>query len=86
MLQIPVGNPLYSGLHFVRYHTSMPRHTDAKIRELCVLAVAAETQEDIDCVLLELRAALEEHIQLARNSLEIQRASVASLVAISRRA
>ena len=46
--------------------------SEARIRELCSAAVEASSQADVERVLAELRAALEEHIQQAKHSLEGQ--------------
>lgn len=64
---------------FVRYDTNVPRHTEDRIRDLCFRAVAAKTPADIDCVLSDLRVALEEHIRLAKVSLGGQVATLATL-------
>ena len=46
--------------------------SESRIRELCSAAVGAKSQADVERVLAELRAALEEHIQQAKQSLEEQ--------------
>jgi hypothetical protein len=48
----------------------MPRFTEERIKRLCSEAVSAEGREDFDRVIAELRSALEEHIRLARESLQ----------------
>jgi len=50
----------------------MPAHTEARIHQLCQEAIAAETQADVEHILPQLRDALEEHIKLAKPSLEVQ--------------
>jgi len=50
----------------------MTRHTESRILELVTQALAAEAEDDIDRVLPELRAALHEHIKLAKESLGAQ--------------
>jgi hypothetical protein len=50
----------------------MPAYTEGRIRQLCLEVLAAETVTDIDRIITELRAALEEHIRLAKDSLEMQ--------------
>jgi len=57
----------------------MPLHTEARIHQLCIQALAAKTQADIDCILPELRLALEAHIKLAKDSLEAQVSTIAVL-------
>jgi hypothetical protein len=48
----------------------VPRFTEERIKRLCGEAVAAKSREDVERVLAELRAALEEHIRLAKDSLK----------------
>ena len=50
----------------------MPHHTEANIQNLCARALTAKAPQDVDQIAQELRAALEEHIQLAKNALEGQ--------------
>ena len=50
----------------------VPHHTEARIRELCDQAVAAKSKAEIERIIPELQAALHEHIQLAKVSLEGQ--------------
>ena len=50
----------------------MPLHTEARIKNLCTEALGAKTRADIERVVTELRNALEEHILLAKQSLEVQ--------------
>ena len=50
----------------------MPRHTESRVLELVTAALAAKSEDDIDRVLPELRAALHENIRLAKESLEAQ--------------
>ena len=50
----------------------VPRYTDVRIRDLCTEALAAKTPDDFERTITELRAALEEHIHLAKDSLEAQ--------------
>jgi hypothetical protein len=49
----------------------MPDHTECLILELITEALAAESEDDVKRVLPELRAALRQHIRLARESLII---------------
>lgn len=60
---------------------NLPRHTELKIDELCARARAAKTERDVKRVLGELRAALSEHIGLARQSLEAQISTLSTLQA-----
>jgi hypothetical protein len=71
---------------FVGYPSKVPAHTEALIQQLCTEALAAKTQADVDRILLELRSALEEHVKLARDSLETQIATITSLDAASQTA
>jgi hypothetical protein len=57
----------------------VPAHTEVRIQQLCTEALAAKSEADVDRVIPELRAALEEHISLAKNSLEIQASTLAVL-------
>jgi hypothetical protein len=64
----------------------VPPHTEARIQQLCTEALAAKTLADVDRILPELRSALEEHIRLAKESLETQVAAITSLDAASQTA
>ena len=55
-----------------RTHYRVPRYTEVRIRDLCTEALAAKTPDDFERTITELRAALEEHIHLAKDSLEAQ--------------
>jgi hypothetical protein len=57
----------------------VPLYTEARIQELCKQILAAKSDEDIERVVPELRAALEEHIRLAKDSLRVQRINIAAL-------
>ena len=59
----------------------MPRFTESRIQQLCSQALAVRTSEDVEDVVTELRSALEEHIRLAKDSLENQVATLATLSA-----
>jgi hypothetical protein len=50
----------------------VPRYTEGRIRDLCTKALAAKTPDDVERIVTELRSALEEHILLAKDSLEEQ--------------
>ncbi len=56
----------------MRYRTNVPAHTEARIKRLMIQALAASSEADIDRIVPELRAALEEHIRLAKESLVAQ--------------
>ena len=64
----------------------MLAHTEARIQQLCTEALAAKTQADVDRILPELRSALEQHVKLAKDSLETQIATINSLDAASQTA
>jgi hypothetical protein len=59
--------------------------SEARIRELCSAAVEAKSEADVERVLAELRAALEEHIQQAKHSLEEQAENIPFLDTILQR-
>jgi hypothetical protein len=61
----------------------MPYYTEANIQNLCARALTAKTPQDIDLTAQELRAALEEHILLAKNALEGQLGNFPLLDAIA---
>jgi hypothetical protein len=63
----------------VRYRTRVHADTEVRIQQLCTEAIAAKTQVDVDRIIPELRAALEEHIQLAREFLGPQAIKIAHL-------
>ncbi|HEY1471384.1 MAG TPA: hypothetical protein VGF61_20265, partial [Candidatus Acidoferrum sp.] len=55
-----------------RSHYTVPRYTELRIRDLCTEALDAKTHADFERAITELRAALEEHIHLAKDSLQAQ--------------
>ena len=57
----------------------MPAYTEAHIKQLCTEALTAKTQADIDRIIPELRSALEEHIKLAKESLEGQLTAITTI-------
>jgi hypothetical protein len=59
----------------------MPRFTECRIQQLCTAALEVRTSEDVEHVVHELRCALEEHIRLAKDSLENQVATLSTLSA-----
>ena len=54
----------------------MPRFTDARIKWLCEQVTMADTEEDLEVALEELRQALQEHVRLAKQSLSAQAGAV----------
>jgi hypothetical protein len=56
----------------VGHPTEVPRYAEVRIRNLCTEALAAKTPDDVKWIVMELRIALEEHIQLAKDSLKGQ--------------
>jgi len=48
--------------------------TETRIHVLCAEAIAAKDEADIERIVAELRKAINEHIELARNSLGAQAA------------
>jgi hypothetical protein len=57
----------------------MPLHTETRIEQLSTEALEAKTQADVERIIRELRAALEEHIRLAKDVLGLQARTVALL-------
>jgi len=57
----------------------MPLHTEARIQQLSTVALEVKTQADVERIVRELRAALEEHISLAKDSLGGQASTIALL-------
>jgi hypothetical protein len=66
------------GLLFDTLH-QMSDHTEVRIQQLCTQVLAAKTQSDVARIIPELRAALQEHIRLAKESLELQARSIVLL-------
>jgi hypothetical protein len=64
---------------------TVPAHTEARIHQLCTEALSAQTPADVDRIVPELRSALEEHIRLARNSLQAQASTLSVLEAATRK-
>jgi F0F1-type ATP synthase membrane subunit b/b' len=50
----------------------MSATTERRIERLSAEALTAETQEDVDRILEELRATIQEHLRLAKNKLRSQ--------------
>lgn len=57
----------------------MPAYTEVRIQQLCTEVLAVKTQVEVDRIVPELRAALEEHIRLAKDSLGAQASTIAFL-------
>jgi hypothetical protein len=62
-------------------YTTLPRYTESRIEQLCTEAKTARTEGDAKGAVKELQATLAEHIGLARQSLEAQVSTLASLEA-----
>jgi hypothetical protein len=62
----------------------VPRYTEQRIQQLCKEAVEAKTPAKLEQVIPELRAALEEHTRLAKESLRLQRNTIAARDAASK--
>lgn len=62
---------------------TVPAHTEARIHQLCTEALGAQTQADIERILPELRSALEEHVRLAKTSLEAQVTAITVIDALA---
>jgi hypothetical protein len=62
----------------------VPRFTEDPIRQLfrqlCSQAVAADTEDKIDKIAEQLRFALEEHIRLARESLNVRATTIPLII------
>jgi len=59
-------------------------HTEALIQRLCTEALAAKTEANVERITPELRAALQEHSRLAKDSLDSQVDTLTLIDAISR--
>lgn len=57
----------------------MPLHTEARIQQLCEEVIAAQSEADVNRILQELREALQEHVRLAKASLQSQANAVSVL-------
>ena len=57
----------------------MSAETDLRVQQLCKELLAATKKAEVERILPELRAALEEHIRLAKDSLELQASTSALL-------
>jgi|SRR5580700_588814 hypothetical protein len=82
-----IQNTLYVPLgRFCRITDRMPSHIDEHIWQLCIKALPANTPEDVDRSVQELRAALEEDIFMAKQLLEAKMSNPALLDAFARKA
>jgi len=63
----------------------VPPETDLRLQRLCKEILAATTKEEVQRIVPELRAALEEHIRLAKDSLELQSKAIALLDVLARK-
>ena len=57
----------------------MPRETDLLVQRLCKEILAANTKAEVERIVPLLRAALREHIRLAKDSLELQAKAITLL-------
>jgi hypothetical protein len=64
---------LFDTLHCV------PADSEVRIQQLCREALAANTQADVERIIGVLRAALEEHIRFAKESLHLQATTIGLL-------
>ena len=81
-----LGKLLYSmeGIHFLARSSviyGMPQFTESRIEELSAEALAVKTEPEIEQTLNELRSALHEHIELAKESLGAQVVTISALEA-----
>jgi hypothetical protein len=53
--------------------------TEAKIQQLCTAILAAITEADVERMIPQLRDALQEHVRLAKASLQDQAVAIAVL-------
>jgi hypothetical protein len=53
--------------------------TEAKIQQLCTAILAASTEADVQRMIPQLREALQEHVRLAKASLQDQAVAIAVL-------
>jgi hypothetical protein len=61
----------------------MPRHTDARIPELCNELNMSKSESETEEILEELQKVLREHVTLARNALEGQLTSLRAMEEIA---
>jgi len=53
--------------------------TEAKIQQLCTAVLAAKTEAEVERIIPQLRNALQEHVRLAKASLQDQAVAIAAL-------
>jgi hypothetical protein len=53
------------------------KETEVRVEQLCADVLTAKTPAEVDRIIPELRAALEEHVRLAKNSLGAQASRIA---------
>jgi len=63
----------------------MPLHTEAYIKALCNKILSPATEDERQRLITELRRALREHVQLAKDSLQVQADVLTSLESKSSR-
>jgi hypothetical protein len=56
--------------HWGECFTGMTVQSEGRIQQLCTEALASQTQADVDRIIPELRAALEEHIRFSERILD----------------
>lgn len=84
-IKIFLAAALPYGVHCIPHGTDfwqnsqVPPHTEIRIRTLCADAIAAKDESDVERIIVELRAALTEHIREAKASLEAQAAAIAAI-------
>jgi hypothetical protein len=76
-----VGSLLYrlDSCLFDSLKKKVTAHTEARLRQICTDLVAAQTDREIDQILPELQLVLEEHIRVAKESLESQAKIISTL-------
>ena len=57
----------------------MSARTEARIQQLCTQVLSVKAPSEVDRIIPELRAALEEHISMAKDSLGLQASTIAVL-------
>jgi hypothetical protein len=57
----------------------MTAYTEARLRQICTNLLAGQADREVDQILPELRLTLEEHIRVAKESLESQAKIISAL-------
>ena len=57
----------------------MSAQTEATIQQLCTAVLAAKTEAEVERIIPQLRNALQEHVRLAKASLQDQAVAIAAL-------